>query len=104
MLTQEPVSSITLIGELNKAKQEIAILKQRLEVESRHTYDGIYCRDETIKLQDERLKRQEKIIRKLRKALRSIACTKKTCDCGLFRVNGMTCVFGKARSVLEEKE
>lgn len=104
MLTQEPVSSITLIGELNKAKQEIAILKQRLEIDPRHTYDGIRCRDETIKLQDERLKRQERLIKKLRKTLRSIACTKSDCECGLLSVYGTTCVFGKARAALGEKE
>ncbi len=32
-------------------------LKQRLEVDQAHPYDGIYCRDETIKLQDHEIDR-----------------------------------------------
>ena len=38
-----------------EAAAEIERLKTRLEVSPDHDYDGIYCRDATIKLQDERI-------------------------------------------------
>jgi hypothetical protein len=34
---------------------EIARLRERLEIDPSHPYDGIYCRDETIRLQDIRI-------------------------------------------------
>lgn len=37
------------------AEAEIERLKTRLEVSPDHPYDGIFCRDATIKLQDERI-------------------------------------------------
>jgi hypothetical protein len=50
---------------------EIKMLRTRLEVDERHPYDGIYCRDETIRLQDAEIDRlrsltvvQETMIRK----------------------------------------
>lgn len=36
---------------------EIKMLRTRLEVDERHPYDGIYCRDETIRLQDAEITR-----------------------------------------------
>jgi hypothetical protein len=67
---------------------EIKMLRTRLEVDERHPYDGIYCRDETIRLQDAEISRlrsmivvQEAIIRldeaeieKLRAALEKAVC------------------------------
>lgn len=51
---------------------EIKMLRTRLEVDERHPYDGIYCRDETIRLQDAEIDRlrsltvvQETLIRRV---------------------------------------
>jgi hypothetical protein len=38
-----------------KARDEIISLRDRLEIDPSHPYDGIYCRDETIRLQDIRI-------------------------------------------------
>ena len=40
---------------LREMWEEITRLKARLEVSPEHDYDGIACRDETIRLQDERI-------------------------------------------------
>jgi hypothetical protein len=36
-------------------RAEVTRLRERLEIDPRHGYDGIYSRDETIRLQDERI-------------------------------------------------
>ena len=59
-----------------EAEAEIERLKTRLEVSPDHPYDGIYCRDATIKLQDERIERLEKIDHELTGALNAIAAMK----------------------------
>lgn len=41
--------------EIKRQAAEIERLKTRLEVSPDHDYDGIYCRDATIKLQDEHI-------------------------------------------------
>jgi hypothetical protein len=41
---------------------EIKMLRTRLEVDERHPYDGIYCRDETIRLQDTEIGRLRSMI------------------------------------------
>jgi sugar phosphate isomerase/epimerase len=61
------------VGELNAARQayddvstpdvvlaliaEVRALRERLEIDPSHPYDGIYCRDETIRLQGEEIER-----------------------------------------------
>jgi len=48
---------------LREAAKELDRLRERLEIYPTHPYDGIYCRDETIRLQDaeiERLKASER--------------------------------------------
>jgi hypothetical protein len=48
---------------LREAAKELDRLRERLEIDPAHPYDGIYCRDETIRLQDaeiERLKASER--------------------------------------------
>jgi hypothetical protein len=65
------------IGKLNAAKQayddatdypeilallaEVRALRERLEIDPGHPYDGIYCRDETIRLQGEEIDRLREI-------------------------------------------
>ena len=41
--------------EIKRQAAEIEYLKARLEVSAYHPYDGIYCRDATIKLLDGRI-------------------------------------------------
>lgn len=45
------------IAHIAKLEDEIARLKSRLEISPDHGYDGIACRDETIRLQDEEIAR-----------------------------------------------
>ena len=47
------------------AIQRLRELSDRLEVDSRHPYDGIDCRDETIRLLDAKIKRYEQRIQDL---------------------------------------
>lgn len=49
--------AIAVGNENKRLREEIARLEERLEIDPRHSYDGIYCRDETIKLQEERIER-----------------------------------------------
>lgn len=51
----------------------IAELKTRLEVAD-HGWDGIACRDETIKLQDKKIAEQAAELESLRKAITDYAC------------------------------
>lgn len=37
--------------ELSELERYAAQIEDRLEIDPRHPYDGIYCRDETIRLQ-----------------------------------------------------
>jgi hypothetical protein len=45
-----PDALLSLIAEVRR-------LRERLEIDDRHGYDGIYCRDETIRLQDAEIAR-----------------------------------------------
>lgn len=57
------------------AEAEIERLKTRLEVSPDHDYDGIYCRDATIKLQDEyiaKLREQEPVNARLLETLKAL--------------------------------
>jgi hypothetical protein len=40
----------TLMSEIHELRQHVERLSLRLEVDSEHGYDGILCRDETIRL------------------------------------------------------
>ena len=42
---------------LREAAKELDRLRERLEIDPAHPYDGIYCRDETIRLQDAEITR-----------------------------------------------
>jgi hypothetical protein len=46
-----------LYAEYEKVVAECERLRARLEIDPRHQYDGIYCRDETIRLQGEEIDR-----------------------------------------------
>lgn len=51
--------------EMRKAAAEITSLRERLELSPDHPYDGIYCRDETIRAQDAQITRlREELERK----------------------------------------
>lgn len=55
-----PAAVLALIAEVER-------LRTRLEISDKHPYDGIYCRDETIKGLDEkcdRLKAENEVLRK----------------------------------------
>ena len=47
--------AIAVGNENKRLREEVSRLEARLEVDPRHSYDGIYCRDETIKLLEERI-------------------------------------------------
>jgi len=72
------------------AAAEIARLRERLEIDPTHPYDGIYCRDETIRLQDIRIARLKAEVER-----KNAALTPFTCKC---RVKGEgaggTCTTG----------
>jgi hypothetical protein len=53
-------------AQLKRYEADNAALKSRLEVEEGHPYDGISCRDETIRLQDERIDKLEADNKELR--------------------------------------
>jgi len=46
---------------------EIKMLRTRLEVDERHPYDGIYCRDETIRLQDAEIAKLRAVLQRIRR-------------------------------------
>jgi hypothetical protein len=50
-------AGIKYLVRIDEQDLEIEMLRARLEVDERHPYDGIYCRDETIRLQDAEIKR-----------------------------------------------
>lgn len=61
--------------EIKRQAAEIERLKTRLEVSPDHPYDGIFCRDATIKLQDEyiaKLREQEPVNAQLLEALKGV--------------------------------
>jgi hypothetical protein len=45
------------IAAIDELIAEVRRLRERLEIDDRHGYDGIYCRDETIRLQDAEIAR-----------------------------------------------
>lgn len=49
--------AIAVGNENKRLREEVARLEERLEVDPRHSYDGVYCRNETIKLLEERIER-----------------------------------------------
>lgn len=46
-----------MVLHIRAAADEIARLRERLEVDPAHPYDGIYARDKTIRLQEAEIKR-----------------------------------------------
>lgn len=56
------------------AAEEIARLRERLEVDPSHPYDGIYCRDETIRGQEAQIASLKAEVERLRAALEGISC------------------------------
>ena len=59
---------------LREAAKELDRLRERLEIDPAHPYDGIYCRDETIRGQDAEITRLTAENERLRAALKMHAC------------------------------
>ena len=55
-------AGIKYLVRIDEQDLEIEMLRARLEVDERHPYDGIYCRDETIRLQDAEISRLRSMI------------------------------------------
>jgi hypothetical protein len=55
-------AGIKYLVRIDEQDLEIEMLRTRLEVDERHPYDGIYCRDETIRLQDAEISRLRSMI------------------------------------------
>jgi hypothetical protein len=55
-------AGIKYLVRIDEQDLEIEMLRKRLEVDERHPYDGIYCRDETIRLQDAEISRLRSMI------------------------------------------
>jgi hypothetical protein len=52
--------------------ERIKILEDRLEIDPRHSYDGIACRDETVRLQDKRIDELRAKVERLEVAVRQM--------------------------------
>ena len=61
------------LAEIDQLTQEVAWLRKRLEIDDRTPYDGISCRDETIKGLDEKCDRLKAENEALRSALKPFA-------------------------------
>ncbi len=59
---------------LREAAKELDRLRERLEIDPAHPYDGIYCRDETIRHQDAEIERLTAEVTRLRAALKLFEC------------------------------
>ena len=95
---------------MRAAADEIERLRDRLEIDPSHPYDGIYARDETIRGLEKQIANLLNLLAdartesmKLRAALEPLACT---CD----RANGavcsraeVNCAFWQARAALAKQ-
>lgn len=68
--TKTPVKAPRLT--VVELQREVAFLRQRLEVDPHHPYDGIHCRDETIRLLDQEVDR----LRAMLKSVATLAATR----------------------------
>jgi hypothetical protein len=64
-------TSMIITGkEYTEMQAEITRLRERLEIDTRHPYDGIYCRDETIRLQDAEIARLKAEVERKREIIK----------------------------------
>jgi FtsZ-binding cell division protein ZapB len=54
-------AGVTHLSDVKALLAEVRALRERLEIDPGHPYDGIYCRDETIRLQGEEIERLREI-------------------------------------------
>jgi hypothetical protein len=57
---------------LREAAKELDRLRERLEIDPAHPYDGIYCRDETIRGQDAEIERLKEDVERKDAALEAV--------------------------------
>jgi hypothetical protein len=60
-------AGIKYLVRIDEQDLEIEMLRTRLEVDERHPYDGIYCRDETIRLQDAEIAKLRAVLQRIRR-------------------------------------
>lgn len=63
---------LNLSAHAKKLGTRVKELEERLEVDPAHPYDGIACRDETIRQQDLRVARLEARVKQLERLLKDV--------------------------------